>query len=92
MGELYVSQSGRERKTCIYAVGSIHRKSLTEGELVDRDNEQAAEIKRLQRLIGDAAARMRSDYCCSLDSDTPAQRMAFIECLEATEAKEKSDE
>ena len=54
--------------------------------------EQAKQIERLQRLIGDAAARMRSDYCCSLDSDTPAQRMAFIECLEATEAKEKSDE
>ena len=49
-----------------------------------------AEIERLQRLIGDAAARMRDDYCCNIDGDTPAQRMAFIECLEA-EANEASD-
>jgi len=51
MSELYVSQFGRERKTGIYAVGSIHRKSLTEGELVDRYNGQAADIERLQAEV-----------------------------------------
>ena len=60
--------------------------AIAEGAIAEQDRQ----IKRLRRLIGDAAARMLDDYCCNIDGDTPAQRMAFIECL-VVEAKEVSD-